>query len=176
MPTYLAVVTPEPQGFRATFPDFPSLETRAATLDAVRIEAQGLVEEHLATAFGETAGAAPRTLDEVAALAPGRVLLALGVQAPRSKAVRINITIPEDLLQAVDRSASAHSMSRSRFLAKAVEAVVTGTGHGGVRVRLSESTLAAADQAAGTHQMDRGAFLAGLIEVGLGLREGHGGK
>jgi len=173
MPTYIAVVTPQNQGFRATFPDFPGLEAEGASLDAVRIEAQGMLEEHLATSFEETPQQRPRSLDEVPAPAPGAVLLALGVQTPKSKAVRINITIQEDLLQAVDRSAAAHSMSRSRFLAKAVESVVTGRRHGGIQIPLKEEVLAAADKAAETHNMNRTVLLAGLIEVGLGLKKGH---
>jgi predicted RNase H-like HicB family nuclease len=174
MPTYLAIVTTEPAGFRATFPDFAGLEAQAATLEALRMEAQGVVEEHLATAFEDAARLTPKTLDEVAPSAPGAVILALGVQTPKSKAVRINITIQEDLLQSVDRSAAAHNMSRSRFLAKAVESVVTGRRHGGIQIPLSEEILTAVDRAAKAHHMNRIAFLAKSIEsVVTGRR--HGG-
>jgi predicted RNase H-like HicB family nuclease len=131
MPTYLAVLKSTPRGFRATFPDLPAVRAEGATLEAVRVEAQAALEEHLA---GNASSAAePRTLDQIAPLAPGAVVLALGVHVARSKAVRINITIPEDLLAAVDRAAEAHSMSRSRFLALGVEALVAGGGHAGGR-------------------------------------------
>ncbi|MBP1627375.1 MAG: ribbon-helix-helix, copG family protein [Holophagaceae bacterium] len=173
MPTYIATVTPKEGGFLATFPDFPGLEAEGPSLDLVRIEAQGALEEHLATSFDETNRQAPHSLDEISAQAPGAILLALGVQLPKSKAVRINITLQEDLLHAVDRSAAAHGMSRSRFLAKAVESLVTGRGHGGIKLLLKDEVLAAVDKAAQAHNMDQSTFLAGLVEVGLGLKKGH---
>jgi predicted RNase H-like HicB family nuclease len=174
MPTYLAIASPASKGFSATFPDFPGLEAQGDTLDALRVEAQGVIEEHLATAFEAASSLTPKTLDEIAPVQGGAVILALGAQMPKTKAVRINITIQEDLLQSVDRSAAAHNMSRSRFLAKAVEAVVTGRRHGGIQIPLSDAVLAAADKAAEAHKMNRTPFLAGIIEVALGLREGHG--
>jgi predicted RNase H-like HicB family nuclease len=175
MSTHIAVLTCQGQGFAASFPEFPGLQAEGATLEEVRIRAQGALEEHLATTFEEGKPAVPRPLDEVVPEAPaGAVLLALSVKAPKSKTVHINITIPEDLLVAVDRSAEAHDMSRSRFLAKAVEAVVTGRRHGGIQIPLSKEALAAVDKAAEAHHMDRPTFLSGLIEVAVGMRKGHG--
>jgi predicted DNA binding CopG/RHH family protein/predicted RNase H-like HicB family nuclease len=175
MPNYIAIITRNAESHVATFPDFPDLKASGATLDDVRLEAQGILEEHLATTYEEGKTLVARSLDDVAPKAPtGAVLLALSVTPPKSRAVRINITIPEDLLQAVDRSAAAHSMNRSRFLAKSVEAVVTGHRHGGIQIPLSDEVLRAADKAAAAHDMNRTTFLARIIETGVGLREGHG--
>lgn len=175
MPTYIAAIVPQAGGYRATFADFPGLEAQGASLDALRIEAQGVLEEHLATTFDPEAPPKASSLEDAAAQAPaGATLLALGVNTPKSRAVRINITIPEDLLAAADRSAAAHGMSRSRFLAKAVEAVVTGKGHGGIRIPLQDEVLAAADKAAEAHGLNRLPFLIGIIETAVGLRKGHG--
>lgn len=174
MPTYIAAVTPHAEGYQASFPDFPGLEAKAATLEAVRIEAQGLLEEHLATSFEQDALPEARAIETVAAQAPGATLLALFVHAPKSRAVRINITIPEDLLTAVDRSATAHGISRSRFLAKAVESVVTGKRHDGIQIPLKAEVLAAVDKAAEAHGLNRLPFLSGVIEVAVGLKKGHG--
>jgi predicted RNase H-like HicB family nuclease/predicted DNA binding CopG/RHH family protein len=175
VPNYITVISRSGSNYTAKFPDFPALEAQGSSLEEIRLEAQGILEEHLATTYEEGKALAALTLDEIAAKAPpGAVLLALCVNAPKSRAIRINVTIPEDLLQAVDRAATAHSMSRSRFLANAVEAVVTGRRHGGVQIPLSESVLAAVDKAAAAHDMNRTTFLARIIEVGVGVREGHG--
>ncbi len=175
MPTYIATVTPQAGGYQAKFTDFPGLEAQGASLDAVRIEAQGILEDHLATTFEQDALPKASSLEETAAQAPaGATLLALSVSAPKSRAVRINITIPEDLLAAADRSAGAHGMSRSRFLAKAVESVVTGKRHGGIQIPLKDEVLAAVDKAAEAHGLNRLPFLTGVIEVAVGVRKGHG--
>lgn len=175
MTNFITVITRNGSDYLANFPDFPTLTANGSSLEEVRLEAQGALEEHLATTYEEGKQLVALSLDEVAPKAPpGAVLLALCVSAPKSRAVRINITIAEDLLQAVDRAAAAHSMSRSRFLANAVEAVVTGRRHGGIQIPLSDTVLAAVDQAASAHNMNRTTFLAGIIEVGVGLRKGHG--
>jgi len=55
----------------------------------------------------------PTNRDGVAVLvaAPDRV----------AKAVRVNITLPEDILQAIDRHAEQHGLTRSGFLAVAAK-------------------------------------------------------
>lgn len=175
MPTYIALITPATSGYQAAFPDFPGLEARGASLDAARIEAEGMLEDHLATAFDQESLPQPSTLEQAASKAPsGAALLAVTVTGPKSRAVSINITIPETLLAAIDRAAGAHKMSRSRYLAKAVEAGVTGRRHSGVEIPLNDEVLAAVDKAAEAHEMNRLAFLSGVIEVAVGVRKGHG--
>jgi metal-responsive CopG/Arc/MetJ family transcriptional regulator/predicted RNase H-like HicB family nuclease len=174
MPAYVAVIARKNGNHVATFPDFPELRAEGATMEDVRVEAQGALEEHLAMTFEKDKPLVARSLDEIAPQTPaGAVLMAITVSAPKSRAVRINITVPEDLLQAIDRSATAHSMTRSRFLAKAAESVVTGRRHGGIQIPMSDELLAAVDKAAEAHEMNRTTFLTRVIEVGLGLREGH---
>lgn len=172
MPTYIAAVSPGTDGYLVTFPDFPGLEANGTSLDAAHVNAQGVLEEHLATSFGETPSKIC-TLEDAVALRPGALLMALSVSQPKSRAVRINITIPEDLLTAVDRSAAAHGVSRSRLLAKAVEASITGKCHDGVQLPLRGEVLAAVDKAADAHGMNRLPFLSGVIEAAVGLRGGH---
>ncbi|WP_196305640.1 type II toxin-antitoxin system HicB family antitoxin [Rhodoblastus acidophilus] len=175
MPTYIAIITPTASGYQAAFADFPGLEARGASLDALRIEAEGVLEDHLAAAFGQEAVPQASTLEQAASKAPeGATLLAVTVTAPKSRAVSINITIPENLLAAIDRAAGAHNMSRSRYLAKAVEASVTGRRHSGVELPLNDEVLAAVDKAAQAHKMNRLTFLSGVIEVAVGAQKGHG--
>jgi len=173
MPTYIATINTTQEGYIANFPDFPELEAQALSLDAVRIEAQGILEEHLATTFDDLP-AQISTLEDVAAKHADKLLIALNVNQPKSRSVRINITIPEDILIAVDRSAKAHGMSRSRLLTKAVEATMTGQGHDGIKIPLSEDVLTAVDRAAKAHDMNRIPLLIKLIESGISGK-GHDG-
>ena len=63
----------------------------------------------------------PSTLEAVMTDPVSRDGVAILVAAPAksAKAVRINITLPEDVLQAIDRHAEANGLSRSGFLAVA---------------------------------------------------------
>ena len=47
------------------------------------------------------------------------ILVAVKTQAP--KAVRVNVTLPEDVLEQIDRFAEAHGFTRSGFLAQAAK-------------------------------------------------------
>ncbi|MDQ1307135.1 MAG: hypothetical protein QG671_2967 [Actinomycetota bacterium] len=166
MSGYTAVITRHDDRFHVVFPDVPGLSADGATVEDARAHASQALEDHLASIPVEERIRHSRTLDEILAETTGTaVVVELAVTAPRSPSVRINITIPEDLLRAVDRAAESHSMNRSRFLAKAVEAVVTGQRHQGVQVPLDDETLAAVDRAAEAHQMNRVPFLASLIRT-----------
>jgi metal-responsive CopG/Arc/MetJ family transcriptional regulator len=48
------------------------------------------------------------------------ILVAVKTEA-RSKAVRVNVTLPEDVLQQIDRYAEAHGYTRSGFLTQAAK-------------------------------------------------------
>jgi len=168
MPTHVAVVRSENGSFSATFPDYPQVTVDAATAGEALDRSRDALEEHLATLPLDRRVATPATLPEVlAGLAGPAAAVEITVQPPRGPAVRVNITLPEDLLRAVDAAAQAHSMPRSRFLARAVEAVITGERHDGVRVPLDEDVLRAVDAAARAHDMNRLRFLARLIETGV---------
>ena len=166
MTTFAAVITCRDDRYHATFPDFSALAAEGDTVEQARASARNALEDHVAAVPIDELPAEPTPLDAVLAEATGvAIIVELAVTLPRSPSTRINITIPEDLLQAVDRAAEAHAMSRSRFLAKAVEAVVTGRRHSGVQIPLDSETLAAVDRAAEAHQMDRLPFLASLIRT-----------
>jgi predicted RNase H-like HicB family nuclease/predicted DNA binding CopG/RHH family protein len=164
MTTYAAVIASRNGRYRVAFPDFADLGAEGDTVEQARTNAKNTLEDHLATVSIDDLPAEPKSLDTVLTEATGTaIVVELAVSPPKSPAVRINITIAEDLLAAVDRAAEAHSMSRSRFLANAVEAVVTGRRHNGIQIPLGDETLAAVDRAAEAHQMNRIPFLASLI-------------
>jgi predicted RNase H-like HicB family nuclease len=169
MPTLVLVIRKDEDRIRASFPDYPTVVVDADTVDDVITRARDAVEEHLAALPVEERVPVPRTPADVLDEVSGPVIVKeLTVVAPQGPTVRVNITIPEDLLQAVDRAAEAHGMSRSRLLAKSVEATITGRRHGGIVIPMSAQTLAAVDAAAAAHEMSRVAFLSRMVETVAG--------
>jgi predicted RNase H-like HicB family nuclease len=122
MTAYIALIRKEGgSDFGVDFPDFPGCVTAGRTLEEARrmaIEAlalhiEGMVEE------GEPVPE-PSTLDAIMTdpdNADGVATL-VDVPAGPARAVRINVTLPADLLEAIDRA----STNRSRFLADAARA------------------------------------------------------
>ena len=123
MPRYFpAIVERADEGFGVFFPDLPGCTSAGATLqDAVR-NAEDALQAHIdLTAEHGEAIPEPSDLDavprepDVAEVA--RVLVRADVPG---RAVRVNITLPEDLLAAVDRYAARTGHTRSGLLAQAV--------------------------------------------------------
>ena len=63
----------------------------------------------------------PSSLESIIADAESRSAVAILVRCalPPQKTVRVNITLPDDVLSAIDRYAESHGYSRSGFIAKA---------------------------------------------------------
>ncbi|HEY8031054.1 MAG TPA: type II toxin-antitoxin system HicB family antitoxin [Methylocella sp.] len=112
----------EKSDYSVSFPDFPGCVTAGATLD----EARALAEEALAfhvegmVQDGE-AIPEPSSLESIMADEGSRSGVAILVpsRSPAPKTVRVNITLPDDVLSAIDRYAESHGYSRSGFIAKA---------------------------------------------------------
>ena len=49
------------------------------------------------------------------------VAILVGVKTEAKRAVRVNITLPEDVLKAIDAFAEAHGLTRSGFLVRAAK-------------------------------------------------------
>ena len=110
--------------YGVSFPDLPGCITAGKTLDEARdmaAEALGLHLEGVAE-DGE-AIPEPSSLETVMADATNRDGVAILVPAPSPavKAVRINITVPDDVLSDIDSFAEAHGYSRSGFLVLAAK-------------------------------------------------------
>lgn len=109
--------------FGVSFPDFPGVATAGKTLDdaramaeeALALHIEGLVED------GE-AIPEPSRLEDVMAnpenLTGVAILVAVRTEA-KSKAIRVNVTLPEDVLEQIDQYAEQHGYTRSGFLAEA---------------------------------------------------------
>jgi predicted RNase H-like HicB family nuclease len=108
--------------YGVSFPDFPGCVTAGVTLDEARAFAQEALALHIEgmTEDGE-AIPEPSTLEAVMTDPLNRegVAVLVPVSTPMAKAVRVNITLPEDALREIDRYAERHGLTRSGFLADA---------------------------------------------------------
>lgn len=123
MRPYIALIHKDADSdFGVSFPDLPGCVTAGGTLDEARDMAAEALALHLEglSADGE-AIPEPSTLDEVMADAENRSGVAVLVDPPKAiaRAVRVNITLPADMLDEIDRFAEAEGLTRSGFLARA---------------------------------------------------------
>jgi predicted RNase H-like HicB family nuclease len=122
MTAYIALLRKdEASDYGVDFPDFPGCVTAGHTLDEARrmaAEALALHVEGMAE-DGEPIPE-PSALDAVMSDPENREAVAFLVDVPTrpAKAVRINVMLPEDLVEAIDRATT----NRSRFLAEAARA------------------------------------------------------
>ena len=119
MATYIAVLRKDVgSDFGVEFPDFPGCVTAGRTLEEARRMAAEALALHVSglTEDGEPIPE-PTTLDAIMADPLNRdgVVLLVEAQTRPARSVRINVMLPEDLLQAIDRRTG----NRSRFLAEA---------------------------------------------------------
>ena len=119
MAAYIAVLRKDAgSDFGVEFPDFPGCVTAGRTLEEARRMAAEALALHVSglTEDGEPIPE-PTTLDAIMADPLNRdgVVLLVEAQTRPARSVRINVMLPEDLLQAIDRRTG----NRSRFLAEA---------------------------------------------------------
>jgi predicted RNase H-like HicB family nuclease len=138
MTAYIALLRKEPASdFGVEFPDFPGCVTAGKTLEearhmaaeAIELHVEGMLEDH--EPIPE-----PSTLDTIMDDPENRDAVAFLVEvgARPTKSLRINVTLPEDLVAAIDRVAK----NRSRFLAEAA-AQALGRGRGPGLLAASET-------------------------------------
>ena len=123
MADYIALIHKEPTSdYGVSFPDFPGCITAGTTLDEARREAAEALAMHIDGMIEDgEAIPEPSLLEDVMAERENREAVAFLVPAParQVRAVRVNITLPEDVLADVDRVAGRQGLSRSAFLARA---------------------------------------------------------
>ena len=112
--------------YGATFPDFPECCIGASELQALPAAAQEAVEIHF---FGEAAAIPLPTVPEAwandARFDGGFwMMVEVDLARIRSKSVRLNISLPQNLLGRIDAAAREHHLSRSAFLAMAAKRVM----------------------------------------------------
>ncbi len=109
--------------YGVSYPDLPGCVTAGSSLDEARIFAEEALALHLqGLADDGEAAPAPSSLEEIMGDPENRdgVAILVPVRA-NNRAVRVNVTLPADVLERIDAYAEAHSMSRSSFLAQAAK-------------------------------------------------------
>lgn len=120
MSSYISLVRKTKKtDYSVNFPDFPGCVTAGKTLEEARLFAQEALNLHVRGMVedGEKIPA-PSSLDEIQADPENRdaVVLAVHVDTEKWKAVRINITVPENILERIDRVSRVQGKTRSGFL------------------------------------------------------------
>lgn len=118
---YIGLIHKEAESdFGISFPDFPGCVSAGSTLDEALAMGREALEGHIEamTEAGEPIPV-PSDVDAVMEDPENRDGVVVLVPAPdlSGKAVRVNVTLPEGLLQRIDEAAP----NRSRFLAEAAE-------------------------------------------------------
>ena len=122
MTSYIALIRKDADSdYGVDFPDFPGCVTAGHTLDEARsmaVEALALHVEGMAEDGNKIPE--PASLDTVMADLANNDAVAILVDVPAkpSRAIRINVTLPGDLLEQIDRV----TQNRSRFLTEAARA------------------------------------------------------
>jgi predicted RNase H-like HicB family nuclease len=120
----VALIDEDEGQFGVSFPDFAGCTTIGTSLDDAVTRAAEVLAFHVEGLAEDGPLPVPRTL---AALREDKsfrrdakdALVALVPYAPPTRAVRINITLDESLLERVDRTAESLGETRSGFLAAA---------------------------------------------------------
>src|SRR5215470_12240502 len=111
--------------FGVSFPDFPGVVTAGKSLDDARAMADEALAFHVEGMVADGEAVPESSSLEMVMADPdnrGGVVILVGVKTDARKAVRVNVTFPEDVLEQIDRFAEAHGFTRSGFLARPARA------------------------------------------------------
>lgn len=129
MSNYIAVVHKDSSSdFGVSFPDFPGCITGGKSIDEAKDLSLEALSGHIKVMreFGEKIPK-PSKLDDIIAdkdYFNAVAFLVVSVPDLKSKTVRVNITLPEDVLHQIDVTAKKRGMSRSSFLTHAAQNVI----------------------------------------------------
>jgi predicted RNase H-like HicB family nuclease len=119
MTAYIALLRKQPgSDYGVDFPDFPGCITAGRTLEEARRMAGEALAFHVdGMREDDEPIPPPSSMDAIMANPLSRDAIAFLVDLPEKsrRAVRINVSLPEDIVQSIDRV----SANRSRFLADA---------------------------------------------------------
>jgi len=122
---YIALIhKDEGSDYGVSFPDLPGVVSAGSTLDEARAMATEALAFHLqGMAEDGEAVPEPSSLEDIMAIAENRDAVAVLIQAPveQVKSVRVNVTLPADVLSQIDEYAEREGFTRSGFLAQAAK-------------------------------------------------------
>ncbi|MBR1087568.1 type II toxin-antitoxin system HicB family antitoxin [Bradyrhizobium manausense] len=126
---YIALIHKDADSdFGVSFPDLPGVVTAGTTLDEARDMAEEALALHL-EGMAEDGGAIPEpsSLEEIMSDPQNRsgVAILVSVKNQQPKIVRVNVTLPGDVLEQIDKYAEAHGYTRSGLLAQAARKLIT---------------------------------------------------
>ncbi len=110
--------------FGVSFPDFPGVVTAGTSLDDARVMAEEALTLHIeGLAQDGEAIPEPSGLEEVMSDPENRsgVAILVSVKTDQPRAIRVNVTLPGDVLEQIDKFAEAHGYTRSGFLTQAAK-------------------------------------------------------
>lgn len=121
MATYIALLRKEKDtDFGVDFPDFPGCITVGKTLEEAHKRASEALKFHIKGMLEDRDPIPePSSLDDIVADPANAGAVPFLVTVPDTRAKRINVTLPESELEAIDTYARRHNMSRSAFLLEA---------------------------------------------------------
>ena len=124
MRSYIALIHKDADSdYGVSFPDFPGVVTAGKDLDDARVMAEEALAFHIEGLVEDgEAIPEPSLLEAVMADRGNRDGVVILVPARAgAKAVRVNVTLPQDVLAEIDRYADTHGETRSGFLARAAK-------------------------------------------------------
>ena len=125
MTSYIALLRKEKNSdFGVEFPDLPGCISAGGTLEEARLMAAEALAAHIAFLREDgDAVPAPSPLDVVVKRAEmtGAVPFMVELKESADRAIRINITVPERILQLIDAAVAPMGGNRSAFMVSAAE-------------------------------------------------------
>jgi predicted RNase H-like HicB family nuclease len=122
---YIALIHKDANSdYGVSFPDLPGVTTAGSDLDEARKLATEALAFHLeGLAEDGEAVPEPSSLEDIMAIAENKDAVAVLIDAPDAevKSVRVNVTLPADVLGEIDKYAEREGFTRSGFLAQAAK-------------------------------------------------------
>ena len=135
MSPYPVLITETATGFTVAFIDFPDCAVAAERLDDALGQAAEALEQRVDALLATEDGALPEPTSLPAALERARESGAathlVALAAGKGRAIRVNITIDEHLLAAIDDAAARLGTNRSAYLAAAARQALAADPEGG---------------------------------------------
>ena len=130
MANYIAVVHKDPKSdFGVSFPDFPGCITAGSSIDEAKDMAHDALSLHIKGMIEDDENIPdPSKLEDIMDdpdYSDAAAILIVSISEAKPRSVRVNITVPEDMLRKIDTVAKKRGMSRSSFLVHAAQNAIT---------------------------------------------------